>query len=91
MSYNHDVDFEFEKEIDIEVDAEVELEWDIEFKKDVEVDIKVDSDVDIKDNLTQVNIDAEAYGDNSLVEIDMAVLTTDYLSHASVSVIAAVD
>jgi sugar-specific transcriptional regulator TrmB len=90
MSWDYQ-EVNFDKEIDIEVEAEIELEWDIEFKKDVNVDIKVDSDVDIKDNLTQVNIDAEAFGDNSLVEIDMAVLTTDYLSHASVSVIAAVD
>jgi hypothetical protein len=88
MSY---AEVDFDKYIDIHVDAEVDLKWDIEFYKDVDVDIKVDSDVDIKDNLTQVNIDAEAYGDNSLVEIDMAVLTTDYLSHASVSVISAVD
>ncbi|EIM30504.1 hypothetical protein [Microvirga lotononidis] len=90
MSYNRP-DVDFDKDIDINVDADIDLTWDIDFCKDVDVDIYVDSDVDIKGNLTQVNIDAEAYGDNSLVEIDMAVLTTDYLSHASVSVIAAVD
>ena len=82
---------EFDKEIDVDIDVEVDLKWDIEFDKDVDVDIKVDSDVDVKDNLTSVTVEAEAFGDNSLVEIDMAVLTTDYLSSAAVSVIAAVD
>ena len=85
------LDVDFSKEIDIEVDVDVDLKFDIEFDKDVDVDIKVESDVDIKDNLTQVVVDAEAFGDNSLVEIDLAVLTTDYLSHASLSVISAVD
>jgi len=81
----------FDKEIDIDVDAEIELETEIDFKKDVDIDIKVDSDVDIKDNLTHVTVDAEAFGDNSLVEIDAQVLTTDYLSHAYLSIVSAVD
>ena len=84
-------EIKFEKEIDIDIDTEVELKVDIEFEKDVDVDIKVDSDVDIKDNLTQVVVEAEAIGDNSLVEIDTSVLTTDYMSSAYLSVVAAVD
>jgi hypothetical protein len=85
------LDVDFSKEIDIEVDVDVDLKFDIEFDKDVDVDIKVESDVDIKGNLAQATIDVEAYGDNSLVEVDMAALTTDYLSHISLSVISAVD
>jgi hypothetical protein len=87
----HDVDFDFKKDIDVDIDVKVDLEWDIDFYKDVDVDIKVDSDVDVKDNLTSVAVEAEAFGDNSLVEVDISVLTTDYLSSAAVSVISAVD
>ncbi|KLK91311.1 hypothetical protein AA309_20850 [Microvirga vignae] len=83
-------DIKFEKTIDAEIDSEVALDWDIEFDKDVEADVKVDSDVDLDGNSTMVTVDAEAYGDNSLVEVDTAVLTTDKLSHASVAVISAV-
>ncbi len=84
-------DVDFDKEIDVKIDVEVDLDVDINFYKDVDVDIKVDSDVDVKDNLTHVSVEAEAFGDNSLVEIDASVLTTDYLSSAYLSIIAAVD
>ena len=88
MGWNH---FEFEKEIEVDIDVNVDLDVKIEFEKEVDVDIKVDSDVDVKGNLTSVSVDAEAYGNNSLVEIDATVLTTDYLSSAYLSIIAAVD
>lgn len=84
-------DVDFDKYIDVDIDVKVDLDVNIDFYKDVDVDIKVNSDVDVKGNLTNVSIEAEAYGENSLVEIDMTVLTTDYLSSAYVSVISAVD
>ncbi len=84
-------DVDFDKYIDVDIDVKVDLDVNIDFYKDVDVDIKIESDVDVKGNLTNVSIEAEAYGENSLVEIDMTVLTTDYLSSAYVSVISAVD
>lgn len=84
-------DVDFDKYIDVDIDVKVDLDVNIDFYKNVDVDIKIESDVDVKGNLTNVSIEAEAYGENSLVEIDMTVLTTDYLSSAYVSVISAVD
>ena len=82
---------DFDKEIDVNIDVDVELDWEINFDKFYNVDIDVNTDVDIEDNLTSVTIEAEAFGENTLVEIDAAVLTTDYLSSAAVSIISAVD
>ncbi|MGB5901167.1 MAG: hypothetical protein WBD58_07870 [Geitlerinemataceae cyanobacterium] len=79
------------KDLDLNVSFELDIDTDINFDKDFNADIKIDSDADIKDNITTVTFDAEAIGGNSLVEVDLVVLTTDGLSSASGSIISAVD
>ena len=85
-----DPDVDVEKDIDVDIDYDLDADIDIDFDKDKDVDIDVDSDVDIDDNLTEVFVTAEAIGHDTLVEVDVFVLTTDDLSSAEVSVISAV-
>ena len=70
------VDSDFESDISIESD----------------VDIQIDSDVDVDGNLSQLSLDAEAIGTDTLVEVDSSVLTVeDQLSSVTLSVVSAVE
>jgi hypothetical protein len=83
MSGNHDGnEFEFEKEVDIDVKAELEIDVDVDVDIDKDIDVKVETKVetDIEDNTAQFNIDVEAIGENTFVELDVFVLTTDQMS-----------
>lgn len=88
--WNHGSDVDIEKEIDAEISVDFDFDTDIDFDKDVDVDIVVESCVDIEGNLTNITFDAEAIGSDSLVEVDLAVLTVEgELSSATGSIIAA--
>lgn len=84
-------DVDFYKNIDVEIDVDVKLDVDIDFHKDVDIDVKVDSKAEVEGNIANVSVEAEAYGYDTLVEIDATVLTIeDQLSSAYVSIISAV-
>jgi hypothetical protein len=82
---------EVKKDIDLNVDFDLDIDIDIDFKKNFDANIYINSDVDVKDNSTTLTFDAEAIGYDSVVEVDLVVLTTDGLSSASGSIISAVD
>lgn len=82
---------DFDKLIDVTINTDINLDVVIDFDKTFDACILVNSDVNIFGNLTNVSVEAEAYGWDTLVEVDTMVLTTDYLSSAYVSVISAVN
>jgi hypothetical protein len=82
---------EVKKDIDLNVSFDLDIKTNIDFKKDFNANIDINSDVDVYGNSTTLTFDAEAIGDNSVVEVDLVVLTTDGLSSASGSIISAVD
>jgi hypothetical protein len=82
---------EVKKDIDLKVDFDLDIDIDIDFKKNFDANIYINSDVDVKGNSTTLTFDAEAIGYDSVVEVDLVVLTTDGLSSASGSIISAVD
>jgi hypothetical protein len=82
---------EVKKEIDLNVDFDLNIDTNINFSKDFSANIYINSDVDVKGNSASITFDAEAIGDNSVVEVDLVVLTTDGLSSVSGTIIAAVN
>jgi hypothetical protein len=94
MTDNHDPGFEFEK--DLEIDVDVDLEFDVDVDVDVEiekcVDLDINSDVDLDGNTAEITFDAQAIGDDTLVEAIISVLTVDgELSSVSGNIISATD
>jgi hypothetical protein len=86
-------DFEFSKDLEIDVDIDLDFDVDVDVDVDIDKDIDIDiwSDVDIYGNTAELTLDAQAIGDDTLVEAIVAVLTTDDLSSISLNVISAVD
>jgi hypothetical protein len=82
---------EVKKDIDLDVDFDLNIDTNIDFYKDFEANIYISSDVNVQGNSSSITFDVEAIGDNSVVEVDLVVLTTDRLSSVSGSIIAAVD
>jgi len=80
--------------VEVENSGSTDLDYtsytNIDFYKDVDIDISVDLCVDLDGNFTQVNFSADAVGCDTLVEVDVAVFTTDHSSSAAGSIIAAV-
>lgn len=88
--YGHD-DVDFDKDVNISVDVDYDSDVDIDFNKDVDIDIKVDVDVDIEGNYASITFDATAYGHDTLVEVDVVVLTIEnQLSEVSGTIVSAV-
>ena len=83
---------DFDKDIKVDIDVDVDLDVKITFDKDVDVDIKIDADANVDGNIANVSVEAEAYGKDTLVEIDATVLTIqDQLSSVYLSIISAVN
>lgn len=79
-------------DIDVDIDADLDIDTDINLDIETDVDVDVFSDVDVEDSLTVVTFDAEAIGNQTLVEVDVVVLTVDNeLSSASGVIVAAAD
>ena len=76
-----DIDFDWDKDVDIYVDIH----------KDIDVDVDLDQYVDLQGNFANLLGDFEAIGDDTFVEVEASVLTTDYLSSVTLDVISAVD
>lgn len=95
MSGNHhDPGFEFEKDLEIDVDVDLEFDVDVDVDVDIEkcVDINIYSDVDLDGNTAELTLDAQAIGDDTLVEAIVSVLTVDNeMSSISLHVLSATD
>lgn len=83
-------EIDFEKYIDVAINTDISLDVEVLFYKDFEANFELTSYVCVEGNLTNVSVDAQAYGWDTVVEIDAFVLTTDNSSNAYLSVISAV-
>jgi hypothetical protein len=94
MTDRHDPGFEFEKDLEIDVDVDLEFDVDVDVDVDIEkcVDIDISSDVDLDGNTAELTLDAQAIGDDTLVEAIVSVLTVDNeMSSISLHVLSATD
>lgn len=90
---NNGDEFEFSKDLEIDVDIDLNFDVCVDVNVDIykDIDIYIDSDVDLEGNVAELTLDAQAIGDDTLVEAIVSVLTTDDLSSISLHVISAVD
>jgi hypothetical protein len=77
-----DPGFEFEKDVEVKFDAYIDLDFDTDntYYSDAYVSYCIDPDIELHENSVFFNIDVEAVGDNTAVETNLSVLTTDDLS-----------
>ncbi len=66
--------FGFEKDIKVDVNFDIKFDTDVDLDKVVDVDVDVDADVQIDGNITNLTLDAEAMGDETLVEADVGLM-----------------
>ncbi len=95
MSWNYghrDDDFDYEKDLDIDVDIDVDLSFDpdLDYTSDLNIDYDIDTDLCFEGNSALLNLDVEAIGKDTLVEVSASVLTTENLSSVTVSAFSAV-
>jgi hypothetical protein len=92
MTTPNNNDYDFSKDITVDVDVDVNLAFDLDVKVDKSTDIcvYVNSDADIKGNVAELFLDLEAFGDDSYVQADIAILTTDSLSMITLYAVSAV-
>lgn len=90
QSYYNNSDYGFDVENSSDIELDFDSYTDIDFYKDVDIDISVDLCVDIDGNFAQVNFAADAWGEDTLVEVDVAVFAADDMSSATGSIVAAV-
>ncbi|MBX9776167.1 MAG: hypothetical protein K2Y71_17445 [Xanthobacteraceae bacterium] len=89
-----DPDFEFSKDLEIDVDVDLEFDVDVDVYVDIDKDVSIDicSDVDLDGNTAELTLDAQAIGDDTLVEAIVSVLTVDNeMSSISLHVLSATD
>ncbi len=85
-------DFRFDKDLKVDVNFDIKFDTDIDLKKDVDVNVDINADADIKGNITNLTLDAEAIGSDTLVEADVGILTIEnQLSSLTLVVISAAD
>jgi hypothetical protein len=84
MSYDYP-EFEYDKDLEINVDIDFKLDADINVDVYKDIDIKADVDwkVEGEGNFADALIDVQAIGEDTFVEVDLVVLTTDGLSSVS--------
>lgn len=87
-----DYDYDFSKDIEVDVDVDVNLSFDlkVDVDKDTDIDVKITSDADIKGNVAELFLDLEAFGNDTYVQADIAILTTDDLSMITLYAVSAV-
>lgn len=86
-------EFEFSKDVEIKLDAYIDLDFDTDntYYNEVYVDYCIDPSIDLHENSVFFNVDVEAVGENTMVETNLAVLTTDQLSSFTVTGFAITD
>ena len=92
MGDHRNDDFEFSKDLEIDVDVDIDFDVDVDVDIEKYVDLDIKSDVDLDGNTAELTLDAQAIGDNTLVEAIVTVLTVDNeLSSISLHVLSAAD
>jgi len=85
-------DFNWDLDVNYDFSVEVSLDFDtnVEYSSDFDVDPSIEVCVDIDGNFAGFNIDVQAVGDDSAVEVNLAVVTTDDYSSIALSGYSAV-
>ena len=68
---NLDASYDFDSDIDVAFDLDVDVNVDIDFSSDIDVC------VDIHGNEATFQIDLQAFGDDSAVDLNLVVVTND--------------
>lgn len=85
-------DVDFDKEIDVDIDVSLEFDVDVDVKKDTDIDVCINADVDVKGNSAELILSVEAYGEDTYVQADVAILTIeDELSSIDLYAVSAVN
>lgn len=83
-------DVDIDKDIDASVSFDFDIDVDIELHKDVDINVDVSSGVHVDGNVTTSVVDVEAVGEDTLVEVDVVILSVeDELSSFSGVMVAA--
>lgn len=87
-----DTTYDFSKDIEVDVCVDVNLNFDLDVKvsKTTDIAVNIASDADIKGNVAELFLDLEAFGSDSYVQADIAILTTDTLSMITLYAVSAV-
>ncbi|MFG1412445.1 hypothetical protein V5G24_15160 [Xanthobacter sp. VTT E-85241] len=85
-------DFNWDLDVTYEFSSDVSLEFDTttEYSSDFNVDPSIEVCVDIDGNFAGFNVDVQAVGDDTSVEVNLAVVTTDDYSSIPLSGYSAV-
>lgn len=90
--YSNDYDFSKDLEIDVDINLDFDVDVNVDVSIDKCIDVTVTSDVDLDGNTAELTLDAQAIGDDTLVEAIVSVLTIDNeLSSITLNVISATD
>jgi hypothetical protein len=69
--------FEFEKELDLDVEVEISFDPSLNYESELEIDYDICVDADVDGNIATLTFDAEAVGEDTLVEANVFVLAID--------------
>jgi hypothetical protein len=88
---NDDVDLEFDVEYDFEAYVDLDIDTEVTYDSHLDVDACIDVDVDIDGNTATWNIDAQAFGDDTAVEVNVVAFAADEYSNVVTTGYVAVD
>ena len=90
-SYHHDGDGTHQDvDVDKDINTDVSLDYNTDVSVDTDVSLQVCSFVNVDGNAANINFDAEAFGSDTLVQVDVNALTIeDQLSSAIGSITSA--
>jgi hypothetical protein len=84
-----DVNLDVEKDVDIKVETEIKFDVEVDWDASYEIDECIYFDPTVEDNSAFLAVDAEAFGEDTLVDVAASVLVVeDELSSVTLSVIA---
>jgi hypothetical protein len=91
LDYTND-DFEFEIDVskDFEVNVDVDFDTEASYSTEVSLESDVCVDVNIEGNLVSFNLDAQAIGDDSVVDATVTAIATDDYASLTISGVVAV-
>ena len=76
---NHHGNDGVELEASYDFDSDINLDWysDTDISVDLDIDVSIESCVDVDGNVAQGSVDAQAFGDDTMTDFMISVLTND--------------
>ena len=74
---NHDNGVELEASYDFTSDINLDWYSETDISVDVNIDFSIESCVDVEGNVAQGSVDAQAFGDETMTDFMLSVLTND--------------